>query len=160
MRKILFSPILLLALNAFGQAAPPPPQPGQPQGPMQMPDFIVPVQIGTDTLKNGKATVTLSQQTLDEMKQSMASPDYVVMLTPTGECGPLTVAERNANSFVVKEQKGSGTANGIFQYMMIVKQKRPARPGRPMPMGPAGGQAPQVVQPTPPAPPAQPQGQH
>jgi hypothetical protein len=145
MRKLLFSPILLLAFNAMAQVTPPPPPPGQPPGGMQMPEFIVPVQIGTDTLKNGKATVTITQQTQDEMKQGMASPDYVVMLTPVGECGSLTLAEKNDKTFVVKEQKGSGSSNGIFQYEMIAKQKRPARPGRPMPPmqpGQGGLQAP------------------
>ncbi len=155
MRKLLFSPILFLAFNAIAQVAPPPAHPGGPPSPggMQMPDFIVPVQIGTDTLKNGKATVTISQQTLDEMKQGMASPDYVVMLTPVGDCGALSLAEISDKSFEVREQKGSGSSKGIFQYEMIVKQKRPARPGRPnMPPQAQPGQ-PQL-----PAPPT-PQGQ-
>jgi hypothetical protein len=151
MRKLLFSPILLLAFNAIAQVAPPPPHPGPPGGGMQMPDFIVPVQMGTDTLKNGKVTVTLTQQTLDEMKQGMASPDYIVMLTPVGDCGTLSLAEMSDKSFEVKEQKGSGASNGIFQYEMIVKQKRPSRPGRP--------NMPPQVQPGQPQPPPPPQGQ-
>ena len=153
MRKLLLSPILLLAFNAMAQVAPPQaPPPGAPQGPQgppQMPEFIVPVQIGTDTLKNGRATVTITRQTLDEMKQSMASPDYVVMLTPVGDCGALSLSEMTDKSFEVKEQKGSGSSKGIFQYEMIVKQKRPARPGRPS-MPPQMGQPGQP--PVPPAP--------
>jgi hypothetical protein len=158
MRKLLFSPLLFMAVNAFGQAAPtpPPPQPGPPQM-----EFIVPVQMGTDTLKNGKVTVAISPQTMDEMKQAQASPDYVVMLTPKGDCGALSLGETTDKGFVVKEQKGSGSSSGIFEYVMYVKQRRPARPSRPMmppgmPQPQQGGQQP----PTPvPAPPVQPQQQ-
>lgn len=157
MRKLMFSPLLFMAVTALGQAAPPPPP--QP-GPSQM-EFIVPVQIGTDTLKNGKVTVAISEQTMDEMKQAQASPDYVVMLTPKGECGSLSLGETNDKGFVVKEQKGSGSANGIFEYVMYVKQKRPQRPSRPM-MPPGMPQPPQAGQQQPapaPVPPAQPQQQ-
>jgi len=142
MRKLLISPFLFLAFTAFAQQAPPPQLPQQGPPPPQN-DFIVPVQMGTDTLKNGKATITVTQQTMDEMKQALASPDYVIMLTPVGDCGPLTLAEKNNNSFVVKEQKGAGTSKGIFQYIMYVKQRRPQRPGRPLlPQPPQQGQQP------------------
>ena len=136
MRKLLFFPIVLLAFNGMAQVAPPPPQPGPPQGGMAMPEFIVPVQMGTDTLKNGKATVIITPQSMDEMKQGMALPDYVVMLTPKADCGALSLGETTDKNFVVKEQKGSGSSNGIFQYVMYAKQRRPARPGRPQ-MAPA-----------------------
>lgn len=151
MRKLLFSPILLLAFNAIAQVSPPP-QPGPVQA-MQMPEFIVPVQMGTDTLKNGKATVTLTPQTLDEMKQGMASPDYVVILTPKGDCGVFYLDETKPDSFIVKRESGSVLSKPIFDYVVYVKQKRPARLGRPMPpMPPVQG----AQQPAPP--PAQ-QGQ-
>jgi hypothetical protein len=85
------------------------------------------------------------------MRQGMAEQDYVVMLTPTGECGSLALAERSDKSFTVKEGKGTGSEKGIFQYVLYVKQHRPQRPGRPS-MPPQMGQPPQHS--APPAPPA------
>lgn len=141
MRNLLFLPLVLMTLNIFGQQAAPtsPPQNRQWDGPI----FIVTVQIGTDTLKNGIDTVKLSDETVMEMKQSMASPDYVVTLTPKGDCGQLNLAETNANNFIVKAQNGSTASQGIFQYTVIVKQRRPMmpmRPFRPHPQPPAGQQ--------------------
>jgi hypothetical protein len=147
MRKLLFLPIVFMALNAFGQAAPtPPPAAGAPpmnpqqqmqqQQMMDRPDFIVTVQMGTDTLKNGEISVPLTEQTITEMKQAMANPNYTVMLTPRGECGPLNLVSTNPNSFIVKEQKG--TSKGIFDYIVVVKQKRPLMPARPQRPGMPG----------------------
>jgi hypothetical protein len=134
MRKLLFFPLVFIAANVLGQVAPPPPG-APPQNGMQ-PEFIVTVQIGTDTLKNGKDTVKLAPQTLMEMKQAMANPNYVVMLTPRGECGQLSLVETREKYFLVRELKGSGPGNAMFDYTVVVKQKRPMMPMRPMPPQP------------------------
>src|ERR1700722_8154407 len=108
MRKLLFFPLALMALNVLGQSGTE--QPWRPE-------FIVPVQIGIDSLKNGKANVALTNETRDEMKDAQASPDYVVILTPKGDCGALNLVETKEAFFAVKEQKGSTSPNGIFNYV-------------------------------------------
>jgi hypothetical protein len=157
MRKLLSSLFVLCTLHVFGQVTTPQSQPQQPPPNQQQPPpgggptFIVAVQMGTDTLKNGKVVVKLADETLQEMKQAMASPDYTVMLTPRGECGQLNVIEKTAATFTIKQQKGSATADGIFDYIIFVKQRRPMMPMHPHP--PAPQQPP--AQQAPPAPPTQ-----
>ncbi|HTB30419.1 MAG TPA: hypothetical protein VK808_00225 [Bacteroidia bacterium] len=167
MRKLLFSPILFLALNAFGQSTPPPPTPppinpvgvAPGPGPMDPPDIISTGQAGTDTLKNGKDTIKLNMRLQMEIQRGQASENYVVLLTPIGDCGELTVAEKKPAYFLVK-QKGSGSMKGSYDYAVLIKQKRPQRPLRPQPpMQPGQNNAPAgpVLQQAP-APPVQPQG--
>ena len=145
MRKLLLAPLVLLALNVVGQA--PAPTPAMPNPMMQQgPEFLVPVQMGTETLQEGKDTVKLTEQTLTEMKQAMAQPNYVVMLTSRGESGQVNLVATTPNYFLVKGTKGNS-----FDYVMFVKQRRPMmpmRPQRPMPT-----QQPANAQPA--APPAQ-----
>jgi len=130
MYKLVFPAFVLMTINVFGQATPPP----QPPPQQERPDFIVTVQMGTDTLKNGTITVKLTEQTTEEMKQAMASPNYTVMLTPRGDCGQLNLSETTATGFTVK-QKGAAVSKGIFDYVVYVKQKRPMMPMRPKPPG-------------------------
>ena len=153
MRKLLFPALVLITFNAIGQVAPPPPvgTPSQPPG--ERPEFIVAVQMGTDTLKNGEVTVNLTEQTTEEMKQAMANPNYTVMLTPRGDCGSLNLAETTATGFKVKLQKGSASYKGIFDYVVYAKQKRPLMPMRPKPPVPPA--PPANGQPQPPQPPQQ-----
>ena len=132
MRKLLFSPLVLLALNTFGQMV----QPSAPQtGPEQKaplpPDINVTIQIGTDTLKNGTDTVKFSPGTLEGMQRSKITVSYIVMLTPIGECGQLSVAQKKEKYFIVKQQKNSGSLKASFDYMVTIKQTKPPRPQRP-----------------------------
>jgi len=144
-----------MTLNVFGQVAAtqsqaPQPSPNQQQGGMG-PVFIVAVQMGTDTLKKGDDTVKLTEETLMEMKQAMASPDYTVILNPRGDCGQLSLVKTTAGNFIVKQQKNPVSSGGIFDYVVFAKQRRPMMPMHPHPPVPQptpGGQ-----QQAPPAPP-------
>lgn len=135
MRKLLFLPLVLFAINVFGQTEVPPPG---------MPDlhFIVAVQIGTDTIKNGIDTVKLTEETIMEMSKAMADSNYVVTLTPIGNCGPLNLVKITPSSFIVKEQN-SLSGIQLFDYIVFAKQKRPMMPVHPRPQlqqPPAAGQ--------------------
>lgn len=132
MNRLLFSISILLTLNTFGQVAPP--QNPQPTPPPSALNFIVAIQMGTDTLKSGEVTVKLTEEAMMEMKQAMASPDYTVLLTPRGSCEPLNLLKIAPDSFIIKGQKGY-TPAGIFDYVVFVKQRRPMMPVRPRPPG-------------------------
>ncbi len=152
MRKIFFASFIAMAFNTFGQVAPPTgAPPSQPPG--ERPEFIVAIQMGTDTLINGEVMVKLTEQTTEEMKQAMANPNYTVVLTPRGDCGSLSLAETTTAGFKVKLQKGSASSKGIFDYLVYAKQKRPLMPMRPKP--PVPPPAPANGQPQPPQPPQQ-----
>jgi hypothetical protein len=127
MRKLLFFFPILLTINALGQVSSSPALQQEGLGPV----FIVPVQMGTDTLKNGADTIRLTDETLMEMKQALASPGcYTVTLTPRGTCGPLNLAKITARYFIVKPQ-GSASSDGFFDYVLFSRQKRPMMPVRP-----------------------------
>jgi hypothetical protein len=137
MSKLLLSPLVLLAINAFAQSTPPPMP--KPQPPPEQPDYIVPVQMGTATLINGKDTVFLDTKTLAEMKRGMATLPFTVVLTPKGDCGQLNLFETKDKYFIVKLQKGATTTNGKFDYVVFASQKRPLMAPPPMPRQPPMG---------------------
>lgn len=138
MRNLLFSSLILMTFNVIGQVAPPaPPMPPQ----FERPDFIVAVQMGTDTLRKEEDSVRLTDQTVEEMKQAMANPNYTVIFTPRGDCGQINLVKTSATSFIIKQQKGS-SSKAIFDYIVYAKQKRPMMPMRPHPMPPQPPKAP------------------
>jgi hypothetical protein len=121
MRKLLFSCLVLMTLNVFGQDGfiPPP-----------RPTYIVTLQMGTDTIKNGLDTVSLSEDALSEMNEVMADTNFTVTLTPRGDCGQLNLMKTNSRYFIVKQQ-GGVSPKALFDYVLFCKQNRPLRPGRP-----------------------------
>jgi len=164
MRKLLLSPLVLLALNVCGQAPQTTPmqpaqvQPGGPPG-MVQPEYIVALQTGTETLKDGKDTIHLSDQSVAEMKQAMAKPDYTVMLTPRGETGQINIIETKEKYALVKAAKGA-SKEGSFDYVIFVKQRRPMMPPRPQRPPMPGGQPGGLPQPGAPGQPTPPPAQH
>ena len=83
MRKLLIPSLVLITMNAFGQNTAP--MPGPPPAPI----FVVPLQMGTDTVRNGIDTVKLTDITISEMTDAIADSNYNVVLTPRGDCGQL-----------------------------------------------------------------------
>lgn len=126
MRELLSLSFLLLTLNVFGQAEHPAPPPH--------PVFVVPLQMGRDTLKNGKDTIRLSEITVSEMNETVADTNFTVMLTPRGDCGQLNLMKTTSRYFIVKQQTGT-SMQPIFDYVVFAKQSRPWMPERPHPPG-------------------------
>lgn len=123
MRKFLFLPLILMAATLFGQQVNPTAVPTPPT-------FIVAIQMGTDTIKNGMDTVKLSDDALSEMNASLADSNYTVMLTPRGDCGQLNLFKINHYNFIVKEQ-GNTPMKAVFDYILYAKQPRPWTPTQP-----------------------------
>lgn len=130
MRKLLFLSLVLATSAVFGQA-----QPGFAPTP---PTFIVTLQIGTDTVRKGVDTVKLTEETISGMNEANSDTNYIVTLTPIGDCGWLSFIKSNRYYFIVKEQ-GGATAKAAFQYMILTKQNRPWMPFRPHPPTPPIG---------------------
>ena len=125
MRKLLFSSLVLLTLHAFGQDAPTQPE---------MPTFIVPMQLGVDTLKNGIDTVIMSEDVVSAMNEDMVSPNYTIMITPTGDCGQVNLIKSTLYYFIVKLQNGS-TPKGVFNYIVYARLRKPMMIVHPNPPG-------------------------
>ena len=114
MRKLLFIPIVLLALNAIGQSQ----NPGGIQS-----QFVVAVQRGKAALHNGSDTIYLSNQAVNEMRQAQALPNYAVTLTPHDGYGQLYVTGETPTYFLVKQQNSSSDIT--FDYVVFAQQNRP-----------------------------------
>jgi hypothetical protein len=74
---------------------------------------------GGGQLHGGEAVVNLESvfgQTVN------TDVDYRVFLTPNGDCKGLYVAQKSANSFVVREL-GGGTSNIAFDYRIMAKRR-------------------------------------
>jgi|GEM_PF-6287959 len=120
MRKLLFLPLLLLTLNVLGQQSniPPPPPPLV---------FVIAVQMGTDTVKNGIDTVRLVEATISEMNEAVADTNYTVIMTPRGDFGQFALIKTTRFYFIIKEQGGS-SPKPVFDYVVYAKQTRPWMP--------------------------------
>jgi hypothetical protein len=81
---------------------------------------LIPVQGGTAQLDNGVVTIILNENSLKQVNN--ANAQYLVSLTPIGDCGPLKVQQKLGDQFVVKEYSQQGT-NGSFDYVVFVKRR-------------------------------------
>jgi len=106
MKKIAFLSFVLIATVAFGQNS--------------LPENINPVQAGTVTLVNGKATIALDENTITSLSPGNGGEGYFVQLTPIGNCGFLKIGEKGNKSFTVT-MAGSGADNGSFDYVVFIK---------------------------------------
>lgn len=128
MRKLLFLPFVLFTLSVLGQQ--------QAAFEPSPPTFIVTLQLGTDTVRNGIDTVKLTEETVSEMSESDADTNYVVTLTPKGDCGLLSLLKLNRYYFIIK-QEGEAASKAVFEYIVFAKQPKPWMPMQP-PHPPAG----------------------
>jgi hypothetical protein len=74
---------------------------------------------GSGQLANGMAVVNLEPIFGETVNTNM---EYRVFLTPNGDCKGLYVAQKSANSFVVREL-GGGASNISFDYRIMAKRK-------------------------------------
>jgi hypothetical protein len=72
--------------------------------------------VGRAQLVNGYAIVTIGAA----FSAAAASSDYLVFITPEGDCKGLFVSERHAHQFVVRESQG-GRSSLLFTYRVIGK---------------------------------------
>ena len=129
MRKLLVLSLILIAFNVFGQQQ-------QTAGAPALPGFVVTLEIGTDTVRNGIDTVKLTDQTITEMNEAASDTNYVVMLTPIRNCGSLSLIKTNRFYFIIKEQSGA-SPKAAFDYVVFTKQSRPFIPIPPHRIQPA-----------------------
>jgi hypothetical protein len=83
---------------------------------------VIPVQVGTVTLTQGKAVVALSNAT----KEKLQRPDalgYYVTLTPLDECPNLRLSEKKNESFSISTQANDNTANVDYVVLLKVSSK-------------------------------------
>ena len=154
MRSLFLSSLVLMTLNVFSQVTPAKqPAPPMPPAKFERPEFIMVVQMGTDTMKNIEDTVKIEKQVAKQMKHGMMSPNYIVMLTPVGDCRQLNLIKTDSSYFIVRQQKGSEKSKGIFNYVVYSKRTRPQMPMHSVPIPPQKPMAPK--QQTPPPPPKQ-----
>jgi hypothetical protein len=81
---------------------------------------LTPVQAGTVTLVNGKATINLDDNTLSSLSPRNGGEAYYVELTPIGDCGVLKLDKKGNKSFTVS-MAGTGNGNGTFDYIVFLK---------------------------------------
>jgi hypothetical protein len=74
---------------------------------------------GSGQLSSGQAVVNVESVFGETVNTDV---EYHVFLTPNGDCKGLYVAQKSANSFVVKEL-GGGTSNIAFDYRIMAKRK-------------------------------------
>jgi hypothetical protein len=74
---------------------------------------------GSETLKNGIATVKLDVAFLDAANTGVA---YHVFLTPKGDANTLYVTNETASGFEVRES-GKGKSNIAFDYRIVAKRR-------------------------------------
>jgi hypothetical protein len=73
---------------------------------------------GTAKLKNGRATVKLD----GDFTKAIKPADYLVFVTPEGDCRGLYVRGKSAASFDVREL-GGGTSNVAFAYRIVGRRR-------------------------------------
>ncbi len=83
---------------------------------------------GESTLVNGVAHVQLDPKFANVID---TNSDYVVLITPEGDCRGLYVADRLQNGFVVRELQG-GRASVGFAYRIVAKRIGASAPRLPM----------------------------
>ena len=84
---------------------------------MESPDLWF-EDFGTAKLKRGRALVQLDA----DFGKVIKAGDYMVFLTPEGDCRGLYVRRKSATSFQVVEQMG-GTSNIAFSYRIVGRRK-------------------------------------
>jgi hypothetical protein len=84
---------------------------------MESPDLWF-EDFGTAKLKRGRALVQLDADFAKVIKPG----DYMVFLTPEGDCRGLYVRRKSATSFQVVEQMG-GTSNIAFSYRIVGRRR-------------------------------------
>ena len=109
---------------------------------------------GRDQLVNGRVRVRLD----NDFAALVHGNNYHVFLTAEGDSNGLYIADRNPNSFEVREKKG-GTSSHAFSYRVVAKRKDIAGPRLEKVDVPASPRRPEPPQPPlalPPMPPAVP----
>jgi hypothetical protein len=79
---------------------------------------IVIIDGGSLQLNNGQAVVILSPPVAQAIAE--AKGNYLVSLTPVGDCGQLKVQQKSGNQFVVQEVSQQHS-NASFDYLVCVK---------------------------------------
>ena len=80
---------------------------------------VVALDGGTVQLKNGIATVHFSEAIAHKLANAKAN--YLVSLTPIGDCGALKVLKKSGDGFTVQEI-AQPTSNATFDYLVFVKR--------------------------------------
>jgi hypothetical protein len=73
---------------------------------------------GTAKLKKGRATVKLD----GDFAKAIKPADYLVFVTPEGDCRGLYVRGKSTSSFDVREL-GGGTSNVAFAYRIVGRRR-------------------------------------
>lgn len=100
---------------------------------------LLPMQAGTINLVSGKATVSLTINSISALSPQNGGESYYVELTPIGNCGPLKLDEKGDKSFSVSTTT-AGAGNASFDYIIFIKY-HPVQIGQDMrhPVAPAPG---------------------
>ena len=92
------------------------------------------LQLGTVAMNNGKVTVKLSEQVLEELKKHLSRSDYYVFLTPIGSGNiPLALAEKGDQAFTIETPLGPENTGKIIKidYIIYVNRDLTSDPATP-----------------------------
>lgn len=81
------------------------------------------IQAGTLIIDHGKAQVELSNELLQELKETQNAPVYYVMFTPIGRHANVSLSEKNEKFFVAEATNGKNSTDGLMvDYIVYLRQ--------------------------------------
>ena len=89
---------------------------------------IVPIQMGTLVISQGKSMVKLNESVMNELKNHSSGSDYYVVLTSTGKSNiSTTVTEKGAEFFNVQASPANGNdfEGAKIDYIIFINRADP-----------------------------------